>query len=132
MIDLHGVPQTIVSDRDKVFTSLLWQDLFKSLGVRLHMSTTYHPEMDGQMECVNQCLETYLHCLCFAQPRVWHKWLPLAQWWYNSCYHNSIKMSPFQALFGYKPPLLPATLQSTSIAVVDDYLQQQQEVLQVL
>lgn len=54
---LHGLPSIIVTDRDRIFTSNLWQELFKKLGIKLHMSTSYHPQSDGQTERVNQCLE---------------------------------------------------------------------------
>ena len=102
VVKLHGVPQTIITDKDKVFTSLFWQGLLKSLGSKLHMSTAYHPKTNDQSKSVNQCLETYLRCFCFIQPKKWHKWLSLAQWWYNSSHHRSIGMTPFEALYGYK------------------------------
>jgi IS30 family transposase len=57
---LHGLQVAIVIDRDKIFTSKLWQDMFKALKVSLHYSSTYHPQSDGQTERVNQCLENYL------------------------------------------------------------------------
>jgi hypothetical protein len=66
---LHGLPTVIVTDRDKIFTSKLWQDLFKSLGVKLYFSTSYHPQTGGQTERVNQCLENYLRNMAFLQPK---------------------------------------------------------------
>lgn len=73
---LHGLPKSIVSDRDRIFTSHFWQNLFKSLGVTLKLSTTYHP----QTERVNQCLECYLRCMTGDYPRRWNSCLPLAEW----------------------------------------------------
>ena len=81
---LHEIPSVIVSDRDRIFTSTLWQSLFKSVGVNLHFSTAYHPETDGQTERVNQCLENYMRCMCFTTPKKWYYWLSLAEWWYNT------------------------------------------------
>jgi transposase InsO family protein len=70
---LHGMPSALVSDRDKIFTSALWRELFKLAKVELHMSTAYHPQSDGQTERVNQCLETFLRCFVHACPRQWHQ-----------------------------------------------------------
>jgi len=105
---IHGIPKSIVTDQDKIFTSAFWQELFKKLGAGLYMSTTYHPQTDGQTKQINQRLEAYLTCMCFTKPRSWNKWKSLAQWWYNSSYHSVIKRIPFEAMFRFKPPLLPA------------------------
>jgi transposase InsO family protein len=74
---LHGLPLVIVTvivTGQIIFTSHLWQDLFKAVGIKLHMSTSHHPQTDGQTERVNQCLETYLRCMSFEHPRKWHSW----------------------------------------------------------
>jgi hypothetical protein len=68
---LHGLPSAIVLDCDKVFTSRFWKELFALADVQLCMSTTYHPQLDGQSERVNQCLETYLCCFMSSCPRKW-------------------------------------------------------------
>lgn len=100
---LHGLLAVIVSDRDRIFTNHLWQELFKSLGVKLRFSTSYHPQTDGQTERVNQFLEGYLKCMSFASPKKWKNWLSLAEWWYNTSYHTSLEMTPFQALYSFSP-----------------------------
>jgi transposase InsO family protein len=63
IVKLHCIPKTIVSDRDKVFTSYFWTELFKLLHTELKLSSSYHPQTDGQIERVNQCLEMFLRCL---------------------------------------------------------------------
>lgn len=103
---LHGLPTVMVTDRDRIFTSKLWQDLFKSLGVTLHFSTSYHPQTDGQTERVNQCLENYFRCMAFQHPKKWNNWLAHAEWWYNTSFHTSLKMTPFHALYGRPPPMI--------------------------
>lgn len=80
---------------------------FKTVGVSLHYSTVYHPQSDGQTERVNQCLETYLRCFTCEKPSYWSRWLPMAEYWYNTNFHTSIAMTPFEALYGNKPVPVP-------------------------
>jgi hypothetical protein len=68
IVKLHGVPRTIVSDRDKVFTSQFWRDLFQLLGTQLHLSSSYHLQSDGQTERINHCLEMFLRCSVHNTP----------------------------------------------------------------
>ena len=82
--NLYGMPQAIVSDRDKVFTSHFWRELFQLAGVELRMSTAYHSQTDGQTERVNQCVETFLRCFVPACPHQWRQWLDQAEFWYNT------------------------------------------------
>ncbi|XP_073357893.1 uncharacterized protein [Aegilops tauschii subsp. strangulata] len=93
---LHGLPGAIVSDRDPVFTSHFWQELFKHAGSELRLSTANHPQTDGQTERVNQCLETYLRCFTQACPKRWSYWIPMAQFWYNSSHHSAIERTVIQ------------------------------------
>lgn len=107
---LYGMPKSIVSDRDKIFTSKFWQTLFKRFEIPLNLTTAYHPQSDGQTERVNQCLEMYLRCAVAAVPTKWCAWLSLAQYWYNTSYHSSLQCSPHRTLYGSEPTygILPA------------------------
>jgi len=100
---LHGIPQAIVSDRDKIFTSQLWQELFKLSGTDLRMSSAYHPQSDGQTERVNQSVEAYLRCFIQNCPTKWSDWLALAEFWYNTNLHSALNKSPFEVLYGHPP-----------------------------
>ena len=100
---LHGLPKTIVSDRDNIFLSKFWQELFSLIRVSLHLSSAYHPQSDGQTEVVNGCLKGYLSCMTGEKPAEWVLWLPLAEWWYNSNWHSSIGVNPFEVVYGQPP-----------------------------
>lgn len=79
VVKLHGLPNTIVSNRDRIFTSSFWKELFKLMDTTLLMSTVYHPQTDGQTERVNQYLEMYLRCSVHNSPKKWSDWLHLAE-----------------------------------------------------
>jgi hypothetical protein len=106
ILKLRGPPTLIISDRDRIFTSNMWKDIFKALDVKLRYSSSYHPQTDGQTERVNQCLENYLRCMTFSEPKKWAAWLPMAEFWYNSTFHTALKITPFRALYGFPPPML--------------------------
>ncbi|GKB15052.1 putative reverse transcriptase domain-containing protein [Tanacetum coccineum] len=98
----HGVPVSIISDRDSHFTSRLWQSLQKALGTRLDLSTAYHPETDGQSERTIQTLEDMLRACAIDFGGNWDTHLPLVEFSYNNSYHTSVKCAPFEALYGRK------------------------------
>lgn len=100
---LHGLPKAIISDRDPIFTSALWKELFKLTDTQLLMSSAYHPQTDGQIERLNQCLEGFLRCTVHSCPRQWSKWLSVAEFWYNTAHHSALGRSPFEVLYGQKP-----------------------------
>jgi hypothetical protein len=86
IVRLHGIPCSIVSDHDPVFTSLFWKELFSLAGVKLLLSSAFHPQTDGQSEVANRIITMYLRCLAGDQPCSWLKWLRWAEFCYNSSY----------------------------------------------
>ncbi|KAC9449874.1 hypothetical protein E3N88_45822 [Mikania micrantha] len=102
IVSRHGVPVSIISDRDSRFTSRFWQSLQTALGTRLDMSTAYHPQTDGQSERTIQTLEDMLRACVLDFGGSWDVHLPLAEFSYNNSYHSSIKAAPFEALYGRK------------------------------
>lgn len=130
---LHGAPKTIVSDRDRVFISQFWRELFKALGTSLAFSSSYHPQTDGQTEVLNRCLETYLRCFAGDEPTHWTRFLALAEYWYNTSFHSAIGMTPFQALYGRPPPAISNLVPGHSkIVSLDELLTQKAQILQLL
>ncbi|RVW36427.1 Transposon Tf2-11 polyprotein [Vitis vinifera] len=133
VVKLHGMPKSIISDRDPVFMSQFWQELFKLSGTQLKMSSSYHPQTDGQSEVVNRCVEQYLRCYAHHHPRKWSFFLPWAEFWYNTTYHASTGMTPFQALYGRLPPTIPHYLMGTTpIHAVDQNLASRNAILRQL
>ena len=98
----HGVPISIISDRDSRFTSQFWQSLQKAMGTRLDLSTSYHPQTDGQTERTIQTLEDMLRACVLEFGGSWDDHLPLVEFSYNNSYHTSIQCAPYEALYGRK------------------------------
>lgn len=107
----HGLPKTIVSDRDPRFTSKFWDALFKLCDTKLAMSTAYHPQTDGQSERANRTLEDMLRAYCHDRQDTWDTRLPAAQFAYNNSVNDSTGYTPFFLTYG-RNPHTPATLQS--------------------
>ena len=102
IVSLHGVPKTVTSDRGSLFTSAFWCRLHQALGTALKYSTAYHPQTHGQTERVNQILEDMLWACALAHGPKWEDCLPYAEFSYNNSFQTSLKMSPFEALYGRK------------------------------
>jgi hypothetical protein len=102
IVCLHGMPKKIVSDRGTQFTSKFWEKLHESMDTKLNISSAYHPRIDGQTERVNQILEDMLRACALKDNQSWDKCLPYAEFSYNNSYRESIKMAPFEFLYGRK------------------------------
>ncbi|GJV29096.1 putative reverse transcriptase domain-containing protein [Tanacetum coccineum] len=98
----HGIPLSIISNRDSRFASGFWRSLQNALGMDLNMSTTYHPKIDGQSERMIQTLEDILRACVIDFGGSWDRHLPLVEFSYNNSYHASIKAAPFEALYERK------------------------------
>nr|GFC08763.1 putative reverse transcriptase domain-containing protein [Tanacetum cinerariifolium] len=100
VVTRHGIPVSIISDRDPRFASNFWRSLQNALGTRLDMSTAYHPKIDGQSERTIQTLEDMLRACAIDFGKGWVNHLPLVEFSYNNSYHATIKAAPFEALYG--------------------------------
>ena len=103
IVRLHGLPDTIVSDRGTTFRSRFWNTLCQTLKISTNYSTAFHPQSDGQTERVNQTLETYLRSHVNYLQDDWYSFLPLAEFAYNNAESASTKHSPFFANYGIHP-----------------------------
>ena len=130
---LHCMPHSIVSDRDAMFTSKFQAELFKLQGTELAMSSAYHPQRDGQSEVVNKSLEQYLRAFAYDQPHTWFDWLHLVEFWFNTNYHTSTKLTLYEALYGFPPPkVLDYIPSTTKVDAQDKLLHTRSEMLALL
>uniref|UniRef100_A0A2N9GX58 Integrase catalytic domain-containing protein n=1 Tax=Fagus sylvatica TaxID=28930 RepID=A0A2N9GX58_FAGSY len=122
---LHGMPRTIVCDRDVTFTSGFWTELFRLNGTSFNFSSAYHPQTNGQNEVVNHTLEMYLHYFTSDKPK--QCW---AEFCYKTSWHSAIKRTPFEVVYGREPPSLVTYVPGTAkVAAVEDELLQRDLVL---
>jgi len=119
VVRLHGLPRSIVSDRDSKFLSHFWKTLWGKLGTKLLFSTTCHPQTDGQTEVVNRTLGQMLRCFISGNPRVWEDLLPHVEFAYNRVVNSTTSHSPFEVVYGFNP-LTPLDL--LPIPILDDVL----------
>jgi hypothetical protein len=103
IVRLHGVPRSIVSDRDVKFLSYFWKVLWGKLGTKLLFSTTCHPQTDGQTEVVNRTLSTLLRTIIQKNLKNWEDCLPFIEFAYNRSVHSTTDFSPFEIVYGFNP-----------------------------
>jgi hypothetical protein len=101
IVHLHGMPATIISDRDAKFLSHFWRTLWNKLSTKLLFSTTCHPQTDGQIEVVNRTLGAMLRVVLKKNLMMWEEYLPHVEFAYNRATHSIIKVSPFQVVYGF-------------------------------
>ena len=102
IVSRHGVPMSIVSDRDPWFTSHFWKQLQRALDTKLRFSIAFHPQTDGQSERIIQTLKDMLRASVIEFSGSWDEHLPLIEFAYNNNNHSSIEMAPYEALYGKK------------------------------
>ena len=100
IVRLHGVPSSVVFDRDPRFTFRFWESLNRALGTKLRLSSAYHPQTDGQTEWTIQSLEDLLKACVLEQKGSWESFLSLIEFTYNNSFHYTIGKAPYEALYG--------------------------------
>jgi hypothetical protein len=103
VIRLHGLPRSIVSDRDTKFIGNFWRTLWKKLGTNLSFSSAYHPQTDGHTKVVNRSLGELLRSLVTEHHNQWDNILPQAEFVYNDSVNRSTGQIPFQVVYGMQP-----------------------------
>lgn len=103
VVRLHGSPQVIVSDRDKLFTAAVWDRFTQRLGIKLSRTTSHNPQADGQVERANRILVERMRAVCDTQVRKWEAYLPMVEFAYNNSFQSSIRATPFLAAYAFHP-----------------------------
>ena len=136
---LHGLPDTIVSDRGSQFISVVWKHMCARLRIKANMSTAFHPPTDGQTERANQDVERHLRTFCNYAQDDWPRWLPLAEFSDNNNVSSSTSMSPFYMNKGFHPrmsfspdtPDYDSTRERIEAGKADDIVNRMQELLEL-
>src|SRR5258708_2162219 len=120
----HRLPEEVISDRGPAFVSNFSRKLATLLGVKLTPSTSYHPQTDGQTECVNQEIEAYLRVFMSHQQDDWANWLPLVEFAYNNKVHAATHRTPFKLDAGQHPCLGVEPMRTSTVEAADTFMRQ--------
>lgn len=133
VVKIHGVPRSLVSDRDLLFISKFWQELFRLSRTQLRMSSAYHPQSDSQIKVLNHVIEQYLRSFVHHRPSNWGKFLARAEYSHNTSWNSATGTTPYEVTFGRKPFNFPAYIVGTSNHdVVDTMMTNRDEVFQLI
>jgi transposase InsO family protein len=120
----YGISETLISDRDPRFTSIVFQEWLKLLGIKSALSTAYHPQSDGATERVMQEIQAYLSIYCIANPSDWTSSISLLEFTHNSRPHADRKQSPFELIMGYQPRGTPQTFLTSRVPSLEERMEQ--------
>ncbi len=123
----YGLPEDIVSDRGPQFTSRVWSSFFKKLNVNISLTSSYHPQSNGQTERLNQELTRFLRTYCQQNQADWSKYLMWAEYAQNSLQKPATGLTPFKCILGYQPPLFPWSGEPSNLPSVTEWLQRSEE-----
>ena len=112
---LHGLLRSIISDRDPLFVSKFWKELFALSGTKLHLSSSYHPQTDGQTEVANRILEQYLRAFVHCKPSPWGHFLWWAEWSYSTSCRSGTGITLFEIIYDRKPLAIPEYLRGNFV-----------------
>ncbi|KAK3563896.1 hypothetical protein QTP86_004831 [Hemibagrus guttatus] len=115
------LPEDIVSDWGPQFTSRVWRALCMRLDIGVSLSSSHHPQSNGQAECLNQEIGHFLRSYCSREQQRWSEFLPWAEYAQNSLTHSSTGLTPFQCVLGYHSPLFPWSGEPSSIPAVEEW-----------
>ncbi|CAI7891587.1 unnamed protein product [Closterium sp. NIES-54] len=122
IVRLHGIPSVLISDRDSRFVGRFWQSLFNRLGTKIHLSTAYHPQSDGQTERMNQTLEDALRACVNARQNDWDQHLPSIEFSYNNTVNLATGKTPFFLAIGQQPRTPASLIRSSDTKPAAEFL----------
>ena len=117
-----GLLNSFLSDRGPQFSSQVFKKIAHILGFKTLRSTAYHPQTDGETECVNQELKVYMRIFCLNNPETWSSLVPIMEFCHNQRLHSTMKKSPFFLMMGYEPRDLPMAFDRTNVPTAEERL----------